>query len=201
MHPYLIAPPRLGLTGPKPRSVAERLWRLVQKTDGCWHWKGTKLPNGYGTMNIGSYVDDSVIKVYAHRIAYELASGEPIPEGMRVCHDCPEGDDPSCVRNDTPGWHEIDGITRPQFGHLWLGTQQENIIDSFKKDRGNRAHGPDHFLSKLTPEDVRTIRERWSAEGKKFKRTGLTIASLAAEYHSDKSTIARIIRGDHWSLR
>lgn len=201
MHPYLIPPPRLGRTGPRPRSVAERLWRQVRKTETCWYWTGTRLPHGYGTMNIGSYVDDSVVKVYAHRVAYELASGEPIPDDMRVCHDCPEGDDPTCVRNDEPGWHEVDGLIRPKFGHLWLGTQQENIIDSFAKGRGNRAHGAAHVLSKLTPEAVRTIRDRWAADGVDFGRHGLTRASLAAEYRVDKGTISRIIRGDHWSLR
>ncbi len=52
---------------------------------------------------------------YAHRVAYELATG-PIPEGMVVCHRC---DTPACINPD----------------HLFVGTQQDNIADMHRKGR------------------------------------------------------------------
>jgi len=37
-------------TGPKPKSLAERLWARVSKgdPDACWEWNGYRMPSGYG---------------------------------------------------------------------------------------------------------------------------------------------------------
>ena len=39
-------------TGPKPRPVAERFWRLVDRlgSDECWLWRGGKNAFGHGTV-------------------------------------------------------------------------------------------------------------------------------------------------------
>jgi len=112
---------RLGTRGPMPRPAAERFWALVQKSDGCWLWLGYVDKYGYGTFRIGSTVDGTRRKVYAHRWAYEQING-PAPDD--VDHDC-HNKDKSC-----PG-----GITcrhrrcvRPD--HLIAATRSENLANS-----------------------------------------------------------------------
>lgn len=70
-----------------PVPFEQRFLSHVQKTDSCWLWIGSKIPNGYGQTNIGSR------NALAHRASYELFKG-PIPKGMFVCHTC---DNPGCV--------------------------------------------------------------------------------------------------------
>jgi hypothetical protein len=57
-------------------------------------------------------------KIPAPRVSWKLHYG-PIPDGKDVCHNCPTGDNPSCVN--------------PK--HLWLGTDSENIKDMYAKGR------------------------------------------------------------------
>lgn len=65
------------------QSIEERFWGNVQKGDGCWVWAGNvRMPQGYGRLVVGRK------HLYAHRIAWELATGRPIPEGMVIDHIC-----------------------------------------------------------------------------------------------------------------
>ena len=57
-----------------------RFWSKVEKTDGCWNWKGF-LRTGYGCMSIKGK------QIPAHRYAYELLVGK-IPEGKHIDHLC-----------------------------------------------------------------------------------------------------------------
>jgi hypothetical protein len=50
-------------------------------TTECWLWAGPTLPNGYGRLWLNGR------KVYAHRVAYELAVG-PIPDDREIHHLC-----------------------------------------------------------------------------------------------------------------
>lgn len=59
---------------PKPFSS------FVEQTEGCWLWRGTVLPNGYGEYNNGG-------RHSAHRWAWMEAHGS-IPPGLQVCHAC-----------------------------------------------------------------------------------------------------------------
>lgn len=72
-------------TGPKPKPIAERLWRSVTKTQGCWLWTGRDNGHGYGTL--GVKVGDKWGVVYVHRLSYELHKGQ-IPEGLQIDHIC-----------------------------------------------------------------------------------------------------------------
>jgi len=114
----------------KARPVAERFWEKVDKSGDCWMWIASKLPAGYGVFVVKK--GDS--PRHAHRLAYELSVG-PIPDGMQVLHRC---DNPSCVRP----------------GHLFVGTQKDNMQDMHGKGRWKYTprnqsgeHNPNAILS------------------------------------------------------
>lgn len=106
----------------------KRFWEKVVKgrnKKDCWLWEGAVFNTGYGKIR-----RENKIKL-AHRISWELHFGH-IPEGMCVCHKC---DVPLCVNP----------------GHLFLGTQKDNIQD--KVNKGRQAKG-DRSGARLHPERV-----------------------------------------------
>ena len=62
--------------------MADRFWEKVEKTDGCWIWRGARNRSGYGRIQkaVG-------ITQLAHRVAYTMEVG-PIPDGMQIDHLC-----------------------------------------------------------------------------------------------------------------
>lgn len=99
----------------------------------------------------------------ASHIAWISQHGE-VPAGMYVLHRC---DNPECSRPD----------------HLFLGTQGDNMRDRASKHRDKLANGM-HFNSKVTPEQVRSIRAKWPttsavALGKEFGITPTTAWGIA----------------------
>ena len=91
------------------KTMEERFWAKVNKTDGCWEWTAHKLFNGYGRFSINKKPD------YSHRVSWLIAHGE-YPTGKHVLHTC---DNPGCVRPD----------------HLVLGTMGDNMADRDSKHR------------------------------------------------------------------
>jgi hypothetical protein len=69
--------------------LSERFWSKVDRGGECWIWQGTKRPQGYGVIGINNKLH------YAHRISWEMANGEQIPDGMVIDHICRR---PLCVR-------------------------------------------------------------------------------------------------------
>lgn len=63
------------------KSLGERFWEKVDRTDTCWLWKGGRRNHGYGGFTISQH------KYQAHRVAYELLVG-PIPDGLTLDHLC-----------------------------------------------------------------------------------------------------------------
>lgn len=104
-----------------------RFWARVDRSGGeaaCWVWRWTWSPElrlypgaagAYATFNyLGS--DGRKMTFRAHRFAYQIATGETIPEGLLVRHDC---DNPPCVNPN----------------HLRLGTHADNARDALERGR------------------------------------------------------------------
>ena len=155
----------------------ERFWSKVDRSAGpnaCWIWRAAVASNsaaggdGYGCI----WLRRRSIK--AHRLAWFLTFG-PIPEGLEVCHNCPDGDNPRCCNP----------------AHLFLGTHQENVRDCIRKGRQPISTGTRNGRAKLTPELVALIRGRYR-DGKGSH------ASLAREFGVHKTTIGRVVTGVRW---
>lgn len=114
----------------------KRFWSKVEKTDGCWFWRGTVLTNGYGQFSTKAR------RWSAHRYSYRLDKSE-IPRGLLVCHSC---DIPTCVNPE----------------HLWLGTTRDNAQDMVGKGRDKPPKGEKQGSSKFTASQVLEIREKHS---------------------------------------
>ena len=87
--PYLVQP---ASPGPLTPEQVRRFWLKVEKTDGCWLWRGCLSSNRYGR----AYVGPKRCGYPAHRVAYELVRG-PIPDGLPLDHLCRT---PRCVNPD-----------------------------------------------------------------------------------------------------
>jgi hypothetical protein len=96
----------------------------------------------------------------------------PIKEGVEVCHNCPGGDNPSCINPD----------------HLFLGTQSDNMRDAIKK--GRMIHGEKSLKAKLSEKQVKQIR-RWRAEGR-------SVTSLVQTFSVTRRNIYAIVHRESW---
>lgn len=144
------------------KDLATRFWEKVNKTESCWLWTGALLKTGYGSIRINNK------SVRAHRVAYELSVGK-IPDGMIILHSC---DNPLCVNPS----------------HLRIGNKRENMADAI--ERGQHKTGERHAKSKLSNNDVATIRAALSA--------GVTGRYLAKKFSVDETTISHIKSSKSW---
>jgi len=146
------------------RTLKERIENKImpEPMSGCWLWIGfIESAGGYGVIN----VDKKIVK--AHRVSYSIYKG-PIADGLHVCHHC---DVRSCVNPD----------------HLFLGTNEDNMNDMYKKGRGRKVGGNESHFSKLTDEDVITI-----------LKSNKKSSELANEFKVTKTNINYIKRGITW---
>jgi len=169
-------------------TILEEFWSHVDKTGGadrlrgeigepchgdgtpCWIWLRTINKQGYGMIFAWGRGDR------AHRVAWELENGDPIPPGLCVLHWC---DHPGCVNPD----------------HLYLGTRADQVLKTNARGHhGSRTH-PEKFgvprNAKLTNEDAREIRRLW--------QTGmLRKVELAKKFNVSNATIGLICNGHTW---
>src|ERR1700752_5255811 len=95
---------------PRSRTLIERFREKVQKTDGCWLWTASTTSTGYGQINHEGR------NRLAHRLAWEFAHGEPVPARLCVLHPC-----------------DVRRCVNP--AHLYVGTKQQNAIDTHGRGR------------------------------------------------------------------
>ena len=150
-----------------------RFWANVDTSGDCWIWTGRIQNGGYG------YFRAEGKRWLAHRASWVIHNG-PVPShdshhGMCVLHVC---DTPACTRPD----------------HLFLGTQQQNIIDMRKKGRGTQPSniGEAHPAAKLTESDVITLREQY-ARGGRFEWM-----AAARKHGVSKRAIVKAVTGLTW---
>jgi len=127
----------------------------------CVVWPGYKNEKGYGKVMVARRC------VRAHRHAWGQHFG-PIPDGLNVLHNC---DNPACINP----------------GHLFLGTQAQNMADKVAKDRQQK--GERVPTAKLTEGDVREIRAL---------KGSLTQRAIAVRFAVDQSTVSDIVRRKNW---
>jgi hypothetical protein len=164
-----------------PDETMARFWAKVHKADGCWLWTASKRNKGYGAFSYT--LDNKMIQDRAHRFSYRLHVGE-IPPGLFVLHHC---DTPACVNP----------------AHLFLGTNQDNVLDMHAKGRNVRPgskcgdnnqwqRGEAHHAAKFTEQQIREIRARYAAGG-------VSYSQLAREYEVRMSAIAKIVLRMRWA--
>ncbi len=143
-----------------------RFWNAVDKSGECWLWTANKDKDGYGKI----YANRKHVR--AHRVSWELHVG-PIPSGLQVLHNCPSGDNPSCVNP----------------AHLFLGTGLTNMRDKVAKGRCPR--GETSGKAKLTNADVIAIRSAFDAGER-------NVSAIARRFNIHYSTAGDIIRREIW---
>jgi len=158
--------------------LSERFWPRVDRSggvDSCWLWTGGKDPSGYGQTSDGRR------HLLTHRVAWELTNGA-IPDGLWVLHDCPDGDNPSCVNP----------------AHLWLGTAQQNTADMLAKGRNGAQRHPEAQprgtsigMSKLNDGAVREILRLSASEG-------WSGVALGRRFGVAPQTVQAVLSGQAW---
>lgn len=139
------------------RERFDRKW-ILEPFSGCWIWTFSRNSTGYGQIK----VDGKMMK--AHRVSWLLYKG-PIDLGLFVCHKC---DIRPCVNPD----------------HLFLGTQLDNMRDSYRKGRYHNGNAD------LNPDKVSALRLLAKA-GVKYQELGKVFGIKAA-------AASRAARGVTW---
>ena len=152
--------------GPKIKSLQERYWSKVERTDHCWNWIAGTDSDGYGQIGSPKREDGSRTMLKSHRLAWEFNIGT-IPLGLSVLHKC---DNRRCCNPE----------------HLFLGTCKDNNIDMWEKGRnffqtfGNPA-------LKVTDEEVEQIRL--------MRQQGDELTKISIMFDISVSMVSRICSG------
>lgn len=162
----------------KGKSIQERFFKKIDKTESCWNWNSTLTGTKYGKFTTYEKGRDNPTHKQAHRVSWELFRG-PIPEGLFVCHKC---DNRRCVNPD----------------HLFLGTPQDNTHDMFSKKRGHvlpaSPKGENHPRSKLTNRQADQIR-------KIYESSQYTYRQLAQMFNVSRHVIYCVINNFSYTIK
>lgn len=153
------------------KNTEQEFWLRVAPPDanGCRTWTGGRDRYGYGKISWNGK------RVKTHRLAWMLANDAEIPPRTLVCHTC---DNPLCCEP----------------GHLFLGTNDDNIKD--KVSKGRQQRGETHKAAKLSNAQVEEIIRR-------YKHGEASQTQLAQEFGVSQMQISNITSGknrrDVWS--
>jgi hypothetical protein len=147
----------------------QRFWKKVDKSGDCWEWTACKNESGYGRFWFNGK------KQYAHRVSWQLENGS-ISDVMFCCHIC---DNPGCVNP----------------GHLFIGTNADNMADKVAKGRQSRGYqhgknirGEKHGSARLAEADVISIR----ADSRPLKK-------IASDFGVSRALICLIKNRKRWA--
>lgn len=133
--------------------------------DACLIWPYSRDHNGYARITVGG------VQTSASRIMCEEVNGPPPRDDWQAAHSCGNGH---------------IGCVTPR--HLRWDTCAGNHAD--KVAHGTTSRGSNHGASKLSADDVRTIRQE----------QGVTVQrDLAARFGVDQRTIGKIQRREAWA--
>lgn len=157
---------------PRPTAVERLLAKIDQRgPEECWPWTAGVGSAGYGIF----WIDGQCIN--ASRATYILLVG-PLGPDEEALHRC---DNPICCNP----------------GHLFPGTQGDNVRDCRQKGRATsqlEANGPaghPRYNAKLTPEVV--------AEARRLHyEQGVSQSEIARQLGLSSSSISRAVRGESW---
>lgn len=111
-------------------------------------------------------------KVIGARLVYECSTGIHLSPDQKVLHRC---DNTRCLL----------------MGHLFVGTQADNVADMISKGRGVAKCGEDHGCAKLTEADVAMIR-------KVYASGSVTQKYLASKFGVSKALIWNVLARKGW---
>lgn len=97
------------------KTLEERFWAKVNKTEGCWEWTAPRKATGYGQIKFEGK------PLLSHRVSYEFANG-PIAPGLDVDHIC-----------------HNRGCVNPE--HLRAATRKQNCENREGAQVNNRTSG------------------------------------------------------------
>ncbi len=142
-----------------------RFWAYVAKgaPDLCWPWLGSIHADGYGRLFHGKAT------YFAHRLAWELHHGEPLPAGKVACHHC---DNRPCANPH----------------HIFAGTPADNVQDAVAKRRN--AFGERSGHARLTHGEAADLLER--------RRAGESAQALGLEFGVTDRMVYLIAAGRKW---
>jgi hypothetical protein len=146
--------------------IAERIMASVDKSGGvvaCWPWMKSLRAKGYGQTWDGKNV------VRAHRVVFELTHDVKLTPEQHVLH---AYDNRKCCNP----------------GHLFVGSNLDNVNDKLKK--GRQPLGSGVSTSKLTEAQVRDIRENHSGELRRV---------TAEKFGVTPQAVSHILCGTRWS--
>ena len=139
------------------KSLGERLFAYVNKTDTCWLYTGHIKQNGYGAMR----KTQSMKYLLVHRVSYELFKG-PIPEGLALDHLCRVR---HCVNPD-----HLEAVTLAENVLRGSGQPARNARKTHCK-YGHALSGYNLFVKREGFRVCRTCKNAYSSKWRKEKRS------------------------------
>jgi len=118
-----------------PAVIKRFLANVKPGANGCLEWAGALNDDGYGKISVGGREDQEKVRV--HRWVLQSVLGVILPPEILACHGC---DNRACIHP----------------GHIFPGTQQDNMDDMVAKGRSVTVRNRMAF----TDEEVLEIREK-----------------------------------------